>query len=55
MTFSNACKVYVGDPLKFIDKVARTNGLEMEVNKEKDVGYEIYRVLSFKNGQHVTQ
>lgn len=49
MTFSNACKAYVGDPLSFIGHVAKDSGLEMEVKAEKDVGYEVYRILRFKS------
>lgn len=47
MAFSDACKVYVGDPLKFVKSLAEAANLNMSVKTEWDVGYEVYRVLKF--------
>lgn len=47
MPFSNACQVYVGDPLEFVRRIGFNAGLNMSVKAEWDVGYEIYRVLEF--------
>ena len=47
MAFSNACSVYVGDPVVFIRNVAEESGLYLKVINEWDVGYEIYRILQF--------
>ena len=47
MAFSNACKVFVPNPIAFIDYIAKKNGLRMEISAEWDVGYEIYRILKF--------
>ncbi|MDP2637584.1 MAG: methyltransferase [Candidatus Levybacteria bacterium] len=48
MTFSSACKVSFKNPLLFIKKIALEVGLSMEIIAERDAGYEIYRVLSFR-------
>ncbi len=47
MAFSNACSVYVGDPLAYIFNHARMTGLQAEVKAEWDVGYEVYRIIKF--------
>lgn len=47
MPVSNACEVYVGDPLDFVHRIGLNSGLNMQVKAEWDVGYEIYRVLEF--------
>lgn len=48
MAFSNACKAYYDDPLAFIDRTAQNAGMEMNIRAEKDVGYEVYRILEFR-------
>jgi methylase of polypeptide subunit release factors len=47
MAFSNACSVYVGDPLEFIRQQAMLADVACEVVDEWDVGYEVYRVIKF--------
>lgn len=47
MTFSNACKVLIPNPIAFIEEIAKKNGLVMNIIAEWDVGYEIYRVFQF--------
>lgn len=47
MSISNACQVYVGDPVEFVRKVGINANLNIIVKAEWDVGYEIYRVLEF--------
>jgi methylase of polypeptide subunit release factors len=47
MSFSNACQAYVGDPVVFINQVSRDAGLTMNIKATWDVGYEIYRILTF--------
>lgn len=47
MAFSDACRVYVGDPLKFVQSLAEAANLNMSVKAAWDVGYEVYRVLKF--------
>ncbi len=49
MTFSNACSVFVGDPEEFIKKIAINCGFEIKIKATKEVGYEKYRVLEFRN------
>jgi len=47
MPISNACEVYVGNPLEFAHRIGLDAGLNMIVKAEWDVGYEIYRILEF--------
>lgn len=47
MSFSNACQVYVGDPVAFIERVSYDSGLRMNIKATRDVGYEVYRILEF--------
>jgi len=47
MAFSNACSIFVGDPLSFVQGLAYSVGLTMNVKAEWDVGYEVYRILEF--------
>ncbi len=48
MAFSNASKVVFGDPLAHVVRIANEAGLSTQVIAEKDVQYEIYRVLEFR-------
>lgn len=48
MAFSNISKIVFKDPLEYISKLAFETGLSMRVIAEKDVQYEIYRVLEFR-------
>lgn len=47
MAFSNACSVYVGDPLQFIDKESKIANVTWSVQSIWDVGYETYRIIRF--------
>lgn len=47
MPISNACQVYVGDPVEFVRRIGFNAGLNISVKANWDVGYEIYRVLEF--------
>jgi hypothetical protein len=48
MALSNACQVYVGDPVKFMKKLASESNLSMKIKDEWDVGYEVYRIIDFR-------
>lgn len=48
MSLSNACEVYVGNSLQFIETLALRSGLIVEVVAKLDVGYEVYRILQFQ-------
>ncbi|MBP9715527.1 MAG: methyltransferase [Candidatus Pacebacteria bacterium] len=47
MAFSNACSVYVGDPIKFVEDLSNQVGIVSKVDDELDVGYEVYRIIKF--------
>lgn len=47
MAFSNACSVYVGDPMDYIRRQADIAGVNSEIQDEWDVGYEVYRIIRF--------
>lgn len=47
MAFSNACSVYVGDPMDFIRQKSASAGIRSEIYDEWDVGYEVYRIIKF--------
>ena len=47
MAFSNACSVYVGDPMDFIRQESAAAGVRSEIYDEWDVGYEVYRIIKF--------
>lgn len=51
MAFSDASKVIFGNPLGHVEKIANQSGLSLDVVAEKDVGYEVYRVLEFRKDQ----
>ena len=53
MTFSNACAVYIDNPLEFVHRLSDAAKLDMIVRAEWDVGYEIYRVLEFHPKQQL--
>jgi len=48
MAFSNACQAYVGDPLAFVEGLAKSANLTMSIKAEWDVGYEVYRILELR-------
>jgi len=48
MAFSDASKVIFEDPLNHVKNLSSKAGLTMSIKAEKDVGYEIYRVLELK-------
>lgn len=47
MSFSNACKIVVGDEMEFITSLADEVRLDTQILAELNVGYEVYRVLMF--------
>lgn len=47
MAFSNACSVYVGDPMEYIRIQAELAGIQSVIQDEWDVGYEVYRIIRF--------
>jgi methylase of polypeptide subunit release factors len=48
MAFSNISNIVFKDPLEHISRLASETGLSMRIIAEKDVEYEIYRVLEFR-------
>lgn len=48
MALSDASKIVFRNPLDHIKTIARDVGLSLDVIVEKDVGYEIYRVIEFR-------